>query len=131
MKYLSDYVSDAQSKLFDELGVFFAFSKSQFEEGCKKVGANNENKVIDFGGGGYILSKNYDKFVEEMERINASGIDQDIHENGINRIIQRELANYEVCITGNWKQLLEVLEDYPGINEEVLFEQFTIYMGRS
>lgn len=127
MKSLSDYVTDAQSKLFDELGVFFAFSKSQMEAGCEKVGANVDNKIASFGGGGYVLSKNFDKFVEEMERINTKGIEQDIQENGLTGIIQRELANYEVQITGDWKQLLEVLEDYPGVTEELIKEQYYLF----
>lgn len=130
MKSLNDYVKDAQSKLFDELGVFFAFSKSQFEDGCEKVGANEDNKIASFGGGGYILSKNFDKFVEEMKKINTEGIKQDIEENGLIGIIQRELANYEVQITGNWKQLLEVLEDYPGVTEDLIKEQYDLFLKK-
>jgi len=32
MKYLSNYTQGAQTSLFIEKGVFFAFSKEQFEE---------------------------------------------------------------------------------------------------
>ena len=32
MKYLTDYTQEAQTKLFEEKGVFFAFSNKQFEE---------------------------------------------------------------------------------------------------
>ena len=127
MKSLNDYVEDAQSKIFDELGVFFAFSKSQMEAGCEKVGANTDNKIASFGGGGYILSKNFDKFTEEMEKINTEGIKQDIKENGLTGIIQRELANHEVQITGDWMQLLEVLEDYPGVTEDLIKEQYYLF----
>ncbi len=133
MKSLNDYVGEAQSTLFDELGVFFAFSNSQFITGCKKVGAlndndePNDNKISGFGHGGYVLSKNFDKFLEEMEKINTEGIKQDIQENGLTGIIQRELANYEVQITRDWKQLIEVLEDYPGITEDLIKEQYHIY----
>jgi hypothetical protein len=128
MKSLSDYTEQAQTKLFDECGVFFAFSKKQFEEGCEKVGASADNKVMSFGAGGYLLSKNYDVFEAGMEQIQAEGIKQDIEENGLEGIIQRELANYEVQITGDWKQLLETLEDYKGITEEMVYEQFKIFM---
>ena len=41
MKYLSDYMNDKQSALFDQYGVFFAFSQEQFlaarKEGVKYV----------------------------------------------------------------------------------------------
>jgi hypothetical protein len=128
MKSLSNYVEAEQSKIFDDLGVFFAFSKSQMEAGCEKVGATVDNKVTSFGGGGYVLSKNLDKFLEEMERINTKGIEQDIQENGLINIIQRELANYEVQLTGDWMQLLEVLEDYPGVTEELIKKQYRIFI---
>jgi len=36
MKYLSDYTEEAQTKLFVEKGVFFAFSKDQFNEQKKE-----------------------------------------------------------------------------------------------
>jgi len=39
MKFLSNYTQAAQTKMFKEQGVFFAFSKKQIDEGCKQVGA--------------------------------------------------------------------------------------------
>jgi hypothetical protein len=36
MKYLTDYTQEAQTKLFEEKGVFFAFSNKQFEEQRKE-----------------------------------------------------------------------------------------------
>ena len=127
MKYLSDYTEEAQNKLFEECGVFFAFSEKQFKEGCEKVGANAENKICSFGGGGYVLSKNLERFTEGIKSINKKGIEQDIQENGIEAIIQRELANYETQLNGDWKQVAEVLEDYEGITEEMVREQYKIF----
>lgn len=127
MKYLSDYIEEEQTKLFQECGVFFAFSEKQFKEGCEKVGANAENKICSFGGGGYVLSKNLDKFSQGMEKIQEMGIKQEIEENGIENIIQRELANYEVQIGGDWKQIVSVLEDYEGVTEEMVYEQYKIF----
>lgn len=37
MKYLSDYIQQPQTALFDELGAFFAFSNKQFDEVKKKA----------------------------------------------------------------------------------------------
>lgn len=127
MKYLSDYTEQAQTQLFEECGVFFAFSKKQFEEGCLKVGATETDKVSGFGHGGYVLNKHFDAFLSGMENINALGIKQDIRENGIEAIIQRELANYEVQIGGDWKQVIDVLDGYDGVTSELVYEQYRIF----
>lgn len=127
MKYLSDYTEQAQTKLFEDCGVFFAFSKKQFEEGCEKVGASGDNKVSSFGHGGYVLNKNFDIFLAGMENINALGIKQDIEENGIEAIIQRELANYETQLNGDWEKIIDVLDGYNGITPEIVHTQYKIF----
>lgn len=127
MKYLSDYTKEAQNKLFDDCGVFFAFNNKQFKKGKEKVGASEENKLVDVGAGCYVLSRNYDKFSDGMENINKLGIEYDIKDNGLENIIQRELGNYETQITGNWREAFEALEDYPNISEELVKEQYKIF----
>jgi len=124
MKYLSNYVEEEQTALFEKCGVFFAFSKKQFEEGCEKVGASTDNKIMSFGGGGYLLSKHYEEFESEMENIQKRGIERDIKENGLDAIIERELANHEVQIGGDWKQIIGVLEDYKGISVTMIYEGY-------
>jgi len=130
MKYLSNYTEEAQSKLYDDCGAFFAFSREQFEDGKKKVGASSENKLVDVGAGCYVLSKNYEKFVDGLENINKKGIEADIKENGIENIIQRELGNYETQITGNWREALEALDGYDGVTEQLVKEQYKIYFQK-
>lgn len=127
MKYLHDYVQEAQTKLFEECGVFFAFSEKQLKEGCEKVGATVDNRVMSFGHGGYLLSKHYEKFEKGMEQIQKEGMAQDIAENGLEAIIERELANYETQLNGDWKQILEVLEDYEGVTEEMVLSSYKKY----
>lgn len=122
MKYLSDYVEEAQNKLFDECGVFFAFSKDQFEKGCKKVGASADNKITNIDAGCYCLSKHVDTFIAGMEEIQKRGIEQDIAENGIKNIIWRELGNYETQITCDISQTVATLEDYPIMVEQIQAE---------
>lgn len=119
MKYLSNYVEDAQTELFKETGAFFAFSNEQFSEGVKKVGANKENKVMSFGMGGYVLSKNIDLLINGLNNINKKGIELDIKENGIKNIIWRELANYETQITGDILNTVEALADYGITSAEI------------
>ncbi|HUH73341.1 MAG TPA: hypothetical protein VLZ75_02935 [Chitinophagales bacterium] len=112
MKYLSDYTEQAQTELFKSLGAFFAFSKNQFNEGCEKVGANENNKIASFGAGGYVLSKNLDLLIEGLNKIHDLGIKKDLEENGVNKIIMRELANHEAQITGDITETFQALQGY-------------------
>ena len=123
MKYLSDYMEQAQTEVFEKYGVFFAFSKEQFQEGVKKVGANENNKVCDFGGGMYGLSKNAKAIVEALDNIRKDAIAQDIAENGIENIISRELGNHEAQITGSIADTVDALEGY-GISKEQIAKYY-------
>jgi len=123
MKYLSDYTEEAQTKAFEEYGVFFAFSKQQFEDGCKKVGADKDNKVCDLGGGCYCLSKNADKVIKALDNIQKDAITQDIKENGIENIIRRELGNHEAQITCSISDTVDALEGY-GISKEAIAKYY-------
>jgi len=124
MKTLMDYTEEAQTKLFKECGVFFAFSNEQFQEGLSKLDREKGDKLTDLGGGMFCLSKNVDTFISKMEAISKSAIEQDIKENGINAIIIRELANYEAQITSNISDTVEALEDYEGITPEMVAKVF-------
>lgn len=119
MKYLSNYTEHAQTELFKSLGAFFAFSKNQFKEGCKEVGANENNKVASFGAGGYVLSKNLDLLIEGLNNIFDLGIKKDLEENGVNKIIMRELANHEAQITGDITDTFESLQGYNITKSEI------------
>ena len=124
MKFLSDYTQAAQTKMFKEQGVFFAFSKKQFEEGCKEIGATKDNKVTSLDNGIFCFSKNVDKVISEFERIQKEGINQDIEENGIKGIIERELSNHEAYYTRDIESTVDALEDYPGITAEEILAVF-------
>jgi len=124
METLRDYTEEAQTELFKECGVFFAFSNEQFQEGLSKIEREDGDKLTDLGGGMFCLSKNVDTFIAKMEAINKNAIEQDIKENGINAIIMRELANYEAQITSDISDTVEALEDYEGITTEVVAKVF-------
>ena len=57
MKYLSDYMEEKQTALFNRTGTFFAFSQKQFEEGRK-----DNVKYVNLGQG--MLTEK--PFVEEV-----------------------------------------------------------------
>jgi len=112
MKFLQEYIDEAQTKAFDENGAFFSFSKKQFDE-AKKEGV----KYCDMGYGLICPTDNADKLMGDLERIAEEGIKQDIKENGIEAIIERELDNHEVQITRDISDTVSALDGY-GITEE-------------
>lgn len=120
MKYLSDYMNDKQSALFDQYGVFFAFSQEQFLA-ARKEGV----KHVDVGAG-MIVPKEHVKIVHDtLEQIYQDGIKQDLEENGKEAIIKRELNNYECYYTGDIGNAFEALEDYGITYDDVM----AVYKG--
>ena len=117
MRYLSDYIEDKQTDLFEKTGAFFAFSKKQLDE-QKKEGIN-----YSLLGMGMICPKdNINMLLEGLDLIQSEGIKQDIKENGISAIIQRELGNHEAQITMDIEPTLDALEGYNITKEQVLKE---------
>ncbi len=112
---LREFLDKAQSELFDEFGAFFAFSDAQFNE-KKKEG-------IDYAsaGAGLLVPKDrLQEFYDRHDKIVEVGIAQDVEKNGIEKIIKRELANYECYYTGSIDDCVEALEDYPCTKEDIL-----------
>ena len=115
MKYLSEYMHDKQSQLFKETNAFFAFSQQQFNEGIIKG-----NKYTSLGGGLFCPSQHVKKLTEGLEKIYRDSIKEDIKENGLDKIIIRELYNHECFYTGCYTEVVEKLTDYPGITKEMI-----------
>lgn len=68
-----NYIEKKQSELFNQLGVFFAFSKSQFEEGLEKAGGiEKQGKYISVGHGMCCPKKNLDVLLDGMNEIKAN-----------------------------------------------------------
>ena len=114
MKTLQSYIEAAQTKLFNDTGAFFAFSNKQFNE-CRKEGV----KYASLGAGLICPSDKAQMLVDGLESIIKSGIAQDIAENGIDKIIARELANYEAFYTYEIDDTVDALEDYGITREQV------------
>lgn len=114
MKYLQDYMSERQTAAFEKAGAFFAFGQSQFDE--KKVeGVTYVNLNM-----GMLCPKDTAKtLLEELDVIYRESIQQDIAENGLNKIIIRELNNHECYYTGDYQDCVDKLEDYPITAEDV------------
>lgn len=107
MKYLSDYMESAQSRLWDENGAFFAFGNKQFEE-KKKEGV----KYASLGHGLICPTENAQKVINGLETIYQDAMRQDVEENGAEAIIRREYFNYESQISCSTVDALESLAGY-------------------
>ena len=108
MKYLSNYMEEKQTKLFEETGTFFAFGNKQYKERAKKG-----IKYINMGNGMITEKPNVEKLINGLHEIYQDAIKEDIKENGKEAIILRELENHECFYTGNIDDALHKLEDYP------------------
>jgi len=116
MKYLNDYVSEAQEQAFKDSGAFFAFNSDQLSEGLSKL--PNNVKLVPIGGGLYCPSAKADWLINEINRIHDEGISQDINDNGLFNIAKREINNYECKYSGYLTDdCLRTLSMY-GINEK-------------
>ncbi|MEP2469940.1 DUF7659 family protein [Ekhidna sp.] len=114
MKYLSDYMNDKQSKLFKQTGAFFAFSQNQFDE-QKKEGI----KYTSIPGGMICPKENVETLLNGLTKIHKEGIEQDIAENGIDKIIIRELYNYECFYTRDYSDVISHLKSYDITEEQI------------
>lgn len=116
MKNLSEYMEEAQTALFKKYGVFFAFSSKQFME------QHTEGVTyVSMGAGMYAPKEHGDAVHKELGEIYKAGIKQDVEENGIHAITERELANHEVYWTGDITPAADALEDYPGIDHAYIY----------
>ena len=119
MKYLSDYMEAKQTSLFNRTGTIFAFSDKQFDEQAIK------GKEYSRIGQGMLTQKgNEMKVIKTLEKIYQQAIIQDIKENGIKGVIQRELENYEVYYTNDLEPAMEALKDYPEITQKDIIKVY-------
>ena len=114
MKYLSDYIQDEQSALFKKLWIFFAFWDKQFNEQKK-----DWVEYVSLGAGMICPKENADKFRPLHWKIVNKGIKQDVKENWIDRIIERELSNHEAYYTYEIGTTIEALDWYDITRDDV------------
>ena len=119
MKYLSDYMEAKQTALFNRTGTIFAFSNKQFDEQAIKG-----KKYSRIGQGMLTQKGNEMKVIKTLEKIYQQAIVQDIKENGIKGVIQRELENYEVYYTNDLEPAMEALKDYPEITQKDIIKVY-------
>lgn len=116
MKTLNEIKDEAQAKrteLFNKVGLFWAFSNEQFEEGKTPFEEGKEKIYSSIGHGGYLPKYNVDAFLNGMEAIRKEETRQ-IKESKklVEDHIKYELANYESYYTGDISEACKVLP-YP------------------
>ena len=113
MKYLSDYMEEKQTALFEKTRTIFAFSQKQFEEQRK-----DNVTYVNLGQGMLTEEPNVEEVINELDKIYKDCIKQDIEENGKEKIILRELENHEAFYVSNTEDTERKLEDYECISKE-------------
>lgn len=124
MKHLHDFTQQATTQLLDSMGAFFAFSNEQFEQN-RKEGTKYTKGIA----GCLVPVENANELARRYGEIYSEAIKQDIKENGMAAIMQREFANYECQICGNYDDAKDALQCY-GFSDEDFQKQWQIYWQR-
>jgi len=121
MKYstLKNEVYQAkQTKLFDKVGLFFAFNQRQLDEGLKEIKANKKD-IISIGAGGLLPKKNLDTFLKGSNQLRKWLVNE-VKKLDLDDVINYELNNYECFYTGDCGPAYEVLKDYSITQAQIL-----------
>ncbi|MFZ4545889.1 MAG: DUF7659 family protein [Bacteroidales bacterium] len=112
MKYqeIAEQQKESISEMFKDLGVFFAFSKKQFEE--NKTPLADDEKYSSIVGGGFLPSSNAEKFLESFDLINQTFLAQIKEHKQEEAHILYELYNHECFYLGNPSNAYAALLDY-------------------
>jgi homoserine trans-succinylase len=99
----------AIDELFDNLGVFFAFSNQQFEE--SKTPLAEGDKYVQFANGSFVPKSNYEKLKNGFDAAKATMREQ-INANDLGEAeVLAELENQEAFYTGSIESTMEALGD--------------------
>lgn len=112
---------EAVTLLFNVNGAFYAFSQKQYNE--KVVGGV---EYVGLGGGLVCPKNNASNLLKDFDVIHTKNIKIDLEDNGVKKIIWRELANYECQIVSDYSDAVEALENH-GITEEQVKAEWKDY----
>lgn len=112
---------NANSLLFKECGLFFAFSNQQFEE--NKTPLKEGEKYVSIMGGGYVPKSNLDKLLNGMEA-NRKEYQKAVKKQNLRlKEIAYEFGNYECFYTGDWSVVADM---FPDVSPEVIQRVYKI-----
>jgi hypothetical protein len=119
MKTLSNYIADEQTALFKKHKAFFAFNEGQLIEGRLENNIDDNTELVQIASGMLCPKENRRALRDEHADIIKRGIAQDIADNGIDAIIERELANHEAYYTGELEDTAQSLSGYDMTYEDI------------
>ena len=108
-------VENKMSEVFNECGVFWAFSDAQFEKNKTPIGEGE--KYSSIGMGGYLPSRNVPMLNEKMAEFENWEQSLFAEQVNLNDAIAYELQNHEYGITYRVDDTVRALSDY-GITAE-------------
>lgn len=112
---MSTFVQEKQTELFNELGVFFAFSSKQFEE-QRQAGVEYCSVL---SAGDCVPRENAKEFSKRLSAIHKTGREKELAEKGIDKIIEEQLTNHECFYTGDIQDAIDSLDGYGVTYEQV------------
>jgi hypothetical protein len=121
LEKLKQLRQDANSSLFKECGLFFAFSQKQFDE--SKTPLKEGEKYVSVLGGGYVPKGNLNKLLEGMEEIRQA-YEKAIKDNNLRLTeVVYEFNNHECFYTGDWPIVANM---FPDIDPAVIHHIYTM-----
>ncbi|MBL4672324.1 MAG: hypothetical protein JKX81_08675 [Arenicella sp.] len=100
-------MEEKQTALFNETKAFFAFGTKQFDEAKLP-----DTTYVNCGAGEICPKENVKILSDGLTKIHENAIKEDIAENGIDKIIIRELYNHECFYTGDISDAISTLKSY-------------------
>jgi hypothetical protein len=116
---LKQQQEQANSILFKECGLFFAFSNEQFAE--NKTPLKEGEKYVSILGGGYVPKGNLDKLLNGLEA-NRKAYQKAVKANNLRlKQIAYEFANHECFYTGDWSVVADMFPEVDRATIERLY----------
>ena len=110
---------NANTKLFNECGVFWAFSTEQFNE--SKTHLKDGEKYVSIGGGGYLPKGNLEALKIGLKE-NEKAYKQALKSNNLRlKEIAYEFANYECFYTGDWTVVADM---FPDVDRSIIYKLY-------
>lgn len=111
-------LKDKCQKRIDDLPIFFAFDKTQFEKGKRKLGVKHDKELVRIGIGGFMREVD-SSLLEEAIEANEREIGEFLSDDdNLKAALVYELANHEYCISYDSSEALSAL-DLDGTDERV------------
>jgi|GEM_PF-739539 len=125
MNYLSSYIRDEQSKLFESTGAFFCFSDAQYKEK-----AIEGVSYCNIGIGLICPTDKVKELMQELNKIGGKGMVQDVADNTAVGVIRREYFNYESQLTMDTTNAMASLYRYMRLFPEIFTKDLIVQTFR-